>query len=136
MSPKRLATRKVAEEEALAYFRKAQDFYQTMAEAYRQRRWNSAGLAGVHCAISATDALLGKKARVRSSGDDHFQAVTLLRQHVQDERTGAQANRLARILEDKSAIEYDGRDFTEPEAAGILKDVSRYWEWVQSFFAG
>lgn len=136
MSPRRGATRKVTEREALSYFRKAQEFHQTMIEAYQQKRWNSAGLAAVHCVISSTDALLGKVAHLRSSGADHFQAVTLLRQQIQHDRTSMQADRLARILRQKSLIEYESGEFPEREAESIIRDAGRYWEWVQSFFVG
>ncbi len=134
MSPKRRSTRSVSEQEALSYLRKAEEFYLTMVEAFERRRWNSAGLAGVHCAISATDAALGKKVRLRSSGESHYEAVELLKQHVQDPHAGAQAQRLSRILSEKSRVEYDSREFREGEAAAIVKDVGRYLEWVKGFF--
>lgn len=134
MSPKKRSTRSVTEQEALSYLRKAEEFYLTMTEAFEKRRWDSAGLAGVHCVISATDAVLGKKARIRSAGESHFEAVQLLKQHVQDAHAGAQSQRLARILSDKSLVEYDSRQFHEDEAASIVKDVGRYLEWVRGFF--
>src|ERR1700686_3237423 len=105
MSPKKRSTRSVSEQEALAYLRKAEEFYLTMTEAFQKRRWNSAGLAGVHCAISATDAVLGKKARLRSAGESHYEAVQLLKQHVQDSGAAAQAQRLHRVLSEKSLVE-------------------------------
>ncbi len=36
-------SRHVSEAEAKSYLKKAEEFYQTMLESYRQRRWNSAG---------------------------------------------------------------------------------------------
>lgn len=134
MSPRKRSTRAVGEQEALSYLRKAEEFYLTMTEAFQKGRWNSAGLAGVHSAISATDALLGKKARIRSSGDSHYEVVQLVRQHIQDPNVGAQAQRLSRVLGEKSLVEYDSREFREPEAAAIVKDVGRYLEWVKGFF--
>ena len=131
MSPK-----KVSDAEAASYWRKAQEFYLTMTTAFRDRHWNAAGLNGVHAAISATDALLGKKAHLRSSGESHYEALQLLRQHIKNEHTTAQTNRLYRILSEKSSVEYDSREFRESEATTILKDVGRYMEWVQSFFVG
>jgi hypothetical protein len=132
MSPKKRKTKPVTEQEAASYLRKAEEFYLTMSEAYRARRWNSAGLAGVHCAISATDAALGKRARLRSSGENHYEAVELVRAHFKD--AGPQVQRLIRILGEKSHVEYDSRGFTEPEAAAVVKDVGRYLEWAKGFF--
>lgn len=98
MSPKKHRTRRVSEAEAKSYLKKAEEFYQTMLESCRQRRWNSAGLNGVHCAISATDAAMGIKAGLRSAGESHYEAVELLSLHIKHENAGAQSTRLTRIL--------------------------------------
>ncbi|MDO8806176.1 MAG: hypothetical protein Q7R35_17305 [Elusimicrobiota bacterium] len=134
MSPKKHRTRHVSEAEAKSYLKKAEEFYQTMLESCRQRRWNSAGLAGVHCAISATDAALGFKAKVRSAGESHYEAVELLCIHIKHEKVSVQSARLTRILGQKSIVEYDSREFTEREASDITKDVGRYLDWVKTLF--
>mgnify|MGYP001596278762 CR=1 FL=1 len=134
MSPKKHRTRHVSEAEAKSYLKKAEEFYQTMLESYRQRRWNSAGLNGVHCAISATDAAMGIKAKLRSAGESHSEAVELLNFHVKHGNIGTQSTRLTRILGQKSIVEYDSREFTEREASDITKDVSRYLDWVKTLF--
>jgi HEPN domain-containing protein len=134
MSPKKRSTKAVTEQEAHSYLKKAEEFYLTMLEAFQKGRWNAAGLAGVHCVISATDAILGKKARVRSSGESHLEAVQLLKQHINDPNAGAQSQRLYRVLSEKSLVEYDSREFREADAAGVVKDVGRYFEWVKTYF--
>lgn len=134
MSPKKRSAKSVSEQEALSYLKKAEEFYLTMAEAFQKGRWNAAGLAGVHCVISATDALLGKKARIRSSGESHLEAVQLLKQHITDDNVGAQSQRLYRVLSEKSLVEYDSREFREADAASVVKDVGRYFEWVKTYF--
>lgn len=48
---------------------------------------------------------------------------------------GAQTQRLYRVLGQKSLVEYDSREFRESEAASVVKDVGRYFEWVKGFFA-
>lgn len=134
MSPKKRSTKAITEQEAHSYLKKAEEFYLTMVEAFQKGRWNAAGLAGVHCAISATDAILGKKARIRSSAESHLDAVHLLKQHIEDSNTGAQSQRLYRVLSQKGLVEYDSREFREPEAAAVVKDVGRYFEWVKTYF--
>lgn len=131
MSPKKLPAKPVTELQAKIYLKKAEEFYQSMIEAYRRGRWNSAGLEGIHCAISATDALLGMKSRLRSTGESHAHAAELLRQHIHDERTNQQAGRFAQIIHRKNVVEYDARDFTQAEATGVYKDVDRYFTWVK-----
>ncbi|MBI5209897.1 MAG: hypothetical protein HY927_07995 [Elusimicrobia bacterium] len=126
----------MTEAEARAYLKKAEEFYQAMLESYRERRWNAAGLEGVHCAISATDALLGLKARVRAAGESHYEAVDLVRAHIKHEHVDQQAARLSRVISKKNIVEYDSRDFKNEEAAAIVKDVGRYLEWVKALFHG
>ncbi|PIP84238.1 MAG: hypothetical protein COR54_05415 [Elusimicrobia bacterium CG22_combo_CG10-13_8_21_14_all_63_91] len=106
-----------------------------MLEAFQKGRWNAAGLAGVHCAISATDALLGKAARLRSSGESHMEAVQLLKQHIKDPIWALKLSVFTGLLGQKSLVEYDSREFRESEAASVVKDVGRYFEWVKGFFA-
>lgn len=134
MTPKKRSVRAVTEAEAHSYLKKAEEFYLTMTEAFQKGRWNAAGLAGIHCAISATDALLGKKARIRSAGDSHLDVVHLLKENITDANVGAQSQRLHRVLSEKSQVEYDSREFREAEAAAVVKDVGRYFEWVKGYF--
>ena len=89
---------------------------------------------GVHCAISATDAVMGIKAKLRSAGESHYEAIELLNLHIKHENVGAQSARLTRILGQKSLVEYDSREFTEREASDITKDVGRYLDWVKTLF--
>jgi hypothetical protein len=66
MSPTKIPTKAIDKGKYRLYpstssghrFNKAQDFYRGMRRALDEGNWNSAGLEAVHCAISATDALL------------------------------------------------------------------------------
>ena len=138
MSPRKLRTRNVTSTEAESYLNKAKEFYLSMIDEHQAGRWNAAGLAAVHCAISASDAVLGKIANVRSAGHDHSDVLALLREKVKgighSERTGEQVARLSRILGQKNLIEYESREFRRPECESLVKDVGRYFEWAKQFF--
>lgn len=134
MSARRMKTRAVSSGEAESCLRKAQEFHEAMIEAHRKGRWNAAALAGVHCAISAADAVLGKSVGIRSAGDSHTDAADLLRLNVKHPEAPRQAQRLIKILQQKNGVEYDSREFTSSEAADMLKDVGRLWTWAQGFF--
>jgi hypothetical protein len=77
---------------------------------------------------------MGIKAKLRSAGESHFEAVELLNLNIKHENVGIQSTRLTRILGQKSIVEYDSREFTEREASDITKDVGRYLEWVKTLF--
>ena len=78
-------TRTTAVHSGLAenYFRKAQEYRDSMNQALAERRANAAALNGIHCAISAADSLCVRYHGKRSSGKDHGDAV---RHRRDDER--------------------------------------------------
>src|SRR5262245_50313777 len=112
MSPKKIRTRNVSAAEAEAYLNKAKEFYLSMIDEHRAWRWNAAGLAGVHCAISASDAVLGKVANLRSAGESHHEVIAVLKEYLHraayEESLQEQIKRFSRILTQKNLIEYEG----------------------------
>jgi len=128
--------RKVNSAKANVYWEKAKEFYETMLETFNAGRWNSAGLEGVHCAISVTDALLAKKVGLRSIGKSHFDVLELVIKNIKDERASEQVERLRKIINKKNLVEYEDREFSQKEAESLVKDVERYFNWVKSFFVG
>lgn len=102
-----------------------------MVDAAQKQNWNAAGLAGVHCCISATDALLVKHAGVRSSSDSHQDVIGLLQAKIRDADVAKQARRLGEILAQKNLIEYIDKSYTENDALPLKLSVERYMEWVR-----
>ena len=96
--------------------------------------WNTVGLCGVHCAISASDALLAKFAKVRNVSQNHYDCVALIRQHILHSETKAQSNRLESIIKTKNLVEYMGDPFTEKQAKIVFLDVERYFIWAKELF--
>ena len=99
-------------------------------DAFARQNWNAFGLAAVHCAISASDALLVKAAGVRSASESHHDVAALLKEKIASPETAEQARRLEKILSKKNLIEYQDREFTPDEAYALQKDVERYYSWA------
>lgn len=131
MTPKNIPHKQVARERYGIYWAKAMEFFEAMVDACQKRKWNTAGLAGVHCCICATDALLVKRAGVRSSSKEHQDAVGLLRGRISDPDAVAQARRLGEILSQKNLIEYVDKSYTEKEALELKVKVERYIAWAR-----
>lgn len=113
------------------YLGKARQFQGVMLMSLEDQEWDSVLLLGVHAAISATDALLVFHAGRRSISQAHRDAVTLLLQSLPDREDVRQnANRLSLLLNEKHAVEYEPRRFTEKEALEFSKKVERYFDWV------
>lgn len=98
MAPRKTDEKKVPPDRARIYWDKAQDFFRLMRDAAQSGNWNGAGLAAVHCAISATDALLVAKAGRRSSSKAHEDAADLVVAHIRHAQAAEQAKRLRGIL--------------------------------------
>lgn len=134
MSARKAKTRSITESEARSYLDKAKQHHEAMQDEFGLERWNTAALIGVHCAISAADAVLGKSAGIRSAGESHADAAQLIRTHVKDEAAERQAQRFLKIIQEKNFVAYDSREFTRAEAADLIKDVGRFFEWAKGFF--
>ena len=135
MAPRPIKRRLVDRGRWSIYKKKADDFLEAMRDSFLKDNWNASGLAAVHGAISATDALLVKVAGIRSSGESHQDAVSLLKEKVQHPDTASQARRLDHILSQKNLIEYLDREFSREEAFSLQKDVERYYSWVQDILS-
>lgn len=61
-----IRTEKLSKQQYRIYLDKAEEFYKLMKHAQSEKLWTGAGLNGIHCAISACDALttfyLGRRA--------------------------------------------------------------------------
>jgi len=132
MPAKKIKTRTVERSRYKIYLKRAEDFYATMESAFARGNWNSAGLEAVHCAISITDAILVYLASVRSSSEDHDDVTELLKQRVTTPGAAQKIHHLEMILALKHDIEYGVRDFSQREAAEVVKHTERYFEWAKS----
>ncbi len=115
---------------AADYANKAGEFYETMRDAAAKRRWNAAALAGVHCAISCTDALTVRALGKRSRGERHAEAADLL---LQTRLPGAEeaARHLLAIVAAKNAVEYESRPFTQTEYDALALHVERLYRFTK-----
>lgn len=132
MTPKSTPFKKIERSKFAVYYKKAKDFYQTMLRAYTEGNWYSVGLEAVHCAISATDALLVYLRGIRSTSKNHLDVVDLLIDQLKTVDTKNYAQNLIKILEMKNLVEYEDRLFTQNEAAEILKRTERYFNWIKN----
>lgn len=132
MAAKKVFTRRVEKGVYLTYFKKAKDFYQTMHDATAKGNWNSVGLEGVHCVISATDALLAYTSGIRCTSQDHREVVRLLKEKIKTPQSVSHAKHLLKVISMKNLVEYEARDFNEKEARELAKHTERYFTWIKS----
>lgn len=131
MTAKKLKTVNVARNDYKIFLGKAKEFYEVMLNAQETKKWTAVGLNAVHCAISCCDALLTFHLGIRSSGEDHMQAVDLLLRLPPDIEKG-ETNTFKRIIVKKNLIAYECREFRQTEAVEISKLAERFYRWTAS----
>ena len=115
---------------ALAYLKKATEFFHSMEQAMDAGRWNAAGLNAVHCAISACDAVLVQHTGQRSASSDHAEAASLLRALTDLPDVRQKTGSFLRILAEKNLIEYEEREVTHRDAVELAKLTERFYRWA------
>lgn len=132
MVAKKIKNERIERDKYSEYLKKAQDFFDGMQQAYLAGNWNAAGLAAVHCAISSNDALLVYFRGVRSTSENHRDAVELLQGCQEIEGIENMVSHLRRIIGKKNLIEYEARQFFQTEAEEIIKHTERFYNRVRA----
>ncbi len=131
---KKHRTTAVSRDEAREFARAAQEFLEQARSSLDSGSYRAAATLAVHAAISATDALLGSRLGIRSSGQDHMAAADLLRTKAPSSPAGVwgrQAERLRRIIARKNLVEYEGRPVTGKEAKDLVVQSARFVDWMR-----
>ena len=113
------------------YLARAREFARQMDRAAAERAWNSVGLLGVHCVISACDALTVQRAGQRWSGQDHSGVIGMVNS-LQLAKSEVAVRQIAQVLDKKNRVEYEAREFTEREATEIRRLAARVLAWISS----
>lgn len=79
---KKLSKKSVPREQWRHYLAVADENYRGAQNNYTSQLWTPSAILIVHAAIAYTDALTVKAAGVKSTGESHLQAVTLVRQLI------------------------------------------------------
>jgi len=131
-------TQKVEKHLYSNYLKKAQEYLDGMKNELANERWNLAAIAGIHCAISACDALtiffLGKKHK----GIKHADAARLLAsiEGLDSKELGEKSSQFISILDFKTPVEYDKTLFKESDARELAKRAERFYDWVKEKLPG
>lgn len=108
---------------------RAREFANQMDQAGADRAWNAVGLLGVHCVISACDALTVQHAGQRWSGPDHAGLIGVV-SSLKLPKSDTALRQISSVLDKKNRVEYEAREFTEKEAQEVRQNASRVLAWV------
>lgn len=123
------STRRADRHEADGYLEAAREFQAAAEASASAGRWRAAGLAAIHAAIAAGDAVCVFQIAERSTAMSHDDASDLLRRSgLPDARD--RATQLSAVLDLKNRVEYESRSVSQEEARLLLKRSGRLVDWA------
>ena len=113
------------------YQKVAEHFYQAARDSLELEYWTAAGVLIVHSAIAFSDALCIKLGGVRSTADDHEDAIALLESMIAQSSDKTKAiNHFKRIIEEKTKVSYLGGLYTSKQTNEMWKRLERFRRWA------
>ncbi len=130
---KKSRTKEIPKTDYHGYLKTAKEYIDGAKDHHAKERFIATCGDCVHGMIAACDALtiyfLGRK----SAGQNHMEAVNLLRQVApNDEQLTREITRFGRVLSLKNAAEYDGGKVNQRDAETSLRDAQRFLEFVMT----
>lgn len=125
-----IRTEKLSQQQYRIYMDKAEEFYKLMKHAQSEKLWTGAGLNGIHCAISACDALTTFYLGRRAVGQKHEDVAILLKQ-IPIKGVSQHIQQLLSILSVKNLVEYEAREFHQEDATKVLTQAERLYLWIR-----
>ena len=129
---KKRRVRTVSEAEGRRLLAKAEEFVSAARASFEDGRFTACGLAAVHAAISAADAVTARNRSEVSSAPDHLEVVKLLRDSLPYGLPPHNERQLVGLLHVKNEIEYSGHMLTPAKAKILLDQATRFVAWSRS----
>ncbi len=121
--PKRARARPVGAAQARTYVAKAEEYLTAASAELDADRPVAATSLAIHAGINAADAMTGVRLGQRAAGQDHDEALALLRTAGPDGI--AVAKELGRLLPMKTRAEYEPDDIPKSDAAKAVERARR-----------
>jgi len=134
---KKTAWTRVDRGDAAGYRSAGTEFMRSAQLAYDHGYWNASGLLYVHASIAYADAVCVALAGMKSTSDNHLDAVTLLGEAASQTPGRDHAlSHLRRIIEEKNRGSYTGLSFRERDAASLAVHAARFTDWAARVLQG
>ena len=128
-----MRTRSVDRSKYRNYLLKSDEFLSTARDALERARYDACVLNAVHAIISASDALLVFVKGLRYAGTRHEEAVELFSTIFPSEPEHEKnVTRFGTILSIKNKAEYMEVLLSSKDAADVLRDATRFLNYVKS----
>lgn len=91
---------------------------------------NAMAIVAIHAAIAYADALSIAFRELKSVDGDHAMAVATLRHAIGHREDEAQIRRLESIIDQKSAVSYQGRYYMIADARAVVEKLDAFAQWA------
>ena len=114
----------------------AESFYGGAEVAKEYEYWNASGVLIIHAAIAYSDAICIKFGGVKSQGEDHNQAIFLLKEllSTSDENRKAFQN-LEKMIAHKNSVSYSGDVYEAKDINLLWKHLERFKTWGEELLS-
>ena len=140
-------TRPVNPHEEEIYWTRANECWDLALHAASQKKWSGCTINVIHAVISLADLMCARFSGKRYAGTSHDEAISFYETlRIEDPDFRKSVARLGQILSFKTQAEYDGSAVSEAQTELILKNGTRFREYVlkklplpkslQKFFPG
>lgn len=128
-------TRQMDRSQAMKYLRVARALHSTAGDLNElagdgDTYGNAMAIVAIHAAIAYSDALSIAFREIKSVDGNHSMAVPTLRHAMGYRADDTQINRLSNIIDQKSAVSYQGQYYTLADARTVVSKVDVFAEWV------
>jgi hypothetical protein len=115
----------------LSYKKIAHNFVEAANISTELGYYNAAGVLFVHSAIALGDAITIKLSSIKSSGDNHFQIISLIEDVVKESKEKSKAlNHLRKIIDQKNLVSYSGEEYNHKDIIELQKNALRFQTWA------
>lgn len=132
-------TRQMDRSQAAKYLRVARALHSTAGDldqlaAEGDTYGNAMAIVAIHAAIAYADALAIAFRELKSIDGDHSMAVVTLRHAIGHRADEAQIRRLESIIDQKSAVSYQGQYYTITDARAVVAKLNAFAQWALSLW--
>lgn len=115
---------------------KAMEFLDTMLDAYNKGRWNTVVLAGTHCCLTATCAVLKERTGKYPDPQQEQQFPAFAEIGIAVPGSHEQGKMIKLILAHKELVETAGNSYPGKAAAAFKQAVTGYIKWLKNIYPG
>jgi hypothetical protein len=110
---RKVARKRVERVDWSGFLAAAEENYASACAVQASRKYRAAGILLVHAVIALTDALTVRAGGVKSAGEDHQEAIELVRELLPNvDGLGTALRHLEAIIHEKNRVSYTGDPYT------------------------